>query len=1167
MALQLHRAERADRLVEALAGVVADPLDDPFVPETVAVPTRGVERWLTQRLSAVLGTTAGRADGVCANVDFPFPGRLVGGALAVACGIDRDVDPWLPARSVWPLLDVVEECIEEDWLAALAAHLGAGHPDEDEHRHARRFAAVRHVADLFDRYGVHRPAMVRAWAAGHDQDDAGGPLPADLVWQARLWRCLADRLAAPSPAERLANACEAIRGDPGLLDWPARVSVFGLTRLPASYLDVLRAVAADRDVHLFLLHPSPALWDRVAAATGQTSRRVRRPADPTAGLARNPLLATWGRDAREMQLVLTFGDGHVDRHHPLDEEPATLLGRLQADVHADRVPPGPPLPGRPDPRLVLDERDDSVAVHACHGRARQVEVVRDAIAHLLAADPTLEPRDVVVMCPDIDAFAPLIHATFGAGEHTGEDTCQVTGGDAGEEDLPPEVAPPDLRVRLADRSIRQTNPVLGVVAELLAAADERLTASRVIDLAGREPVRRRFRLDDDDLSRVEEWVAAAGVRWGLDAAHRAPFGLHDLDANTWKAGLDRVLLGVAMSEEALRLVGGALPLDDVDSGDIDLAGRLAELIDRLQAAVAALTDAKPVSAWAETIAAAADALTAARQGEGWQRAGLQRLLDDVVEEACVEGHRSAQPLVLAEVRALLADRLRGRPTRANFRTGHLTMCTLVPMRSVPHRVVCLLGLDDGVFPRKTAPDGDDLVARDPCVGDADPRSEDRQLLLDALLAATDHLLVTYSGRDERTNAVRPPAVPVGELLDVIDRSAVATDDGGHPVPARDRVVVAHPLQPFDERNFITGELVAAHPWSFDTVGLQGARAAAAERAEPGGFLDEPLPPAAADLLELDDLVKFVQHPVKAFLRQRLGIIVSREEPEPDDGLPVELDHLERWGVGQRLVDALLDGADRATCSAAEVARGRLPPGALGAPILDEIGPVAERIVVAARDLVDPGTEPSSVEVAVDLGAGRTLVGTVPGVAGDLLRTITYSRVSAKHRLTAWVRLLALTAGHPDRAFAAATVGRGRGRRVTCVALPALVPDPATRAEAARAQLAVLVDLYDRGMREPLPLYAKTSAAWAQARHDGHDPEPGADGEWTSGWSRQGERWSREDEELEHQLVLGGVVPLRALLEDQPRADEGWHAEQEATRFGRYARRLWSGLLAHEGDDG
>jgi exodeoxyribonuclease V gamma subunit len=1166
--LYLHRAERADRLVEALGEVLAEPLDDPFTPETVAVPTRGVERWLTQRLSTVLGTGVDREDGVCANVDFPFPGRLVGGALAVACGVDCDRDPWVPERSVWPLLEVVGERRHEPWLAVLAAHLGGddGRSDAGESDPAhgggdpgggRRFSAVRHLADLYDRYGVHRPAMLRAWAAGADADHEGTPLPADAAWQAGLWRCLRERLGTPSLPERLPGACERLRGEPGLLDLPARLSLFGLTRLPASYLDVLRAIAAARDVHLFLLHPSPALWARLGHVAAGLDRLPRRREDPTATTAANPLLATWGRDAREMQLVLTAGGGgHVERHWPLARPPGTLLERLQADVRADRPPAGEP-PGGGDGRAVLDPDDGSVRVHACHGRARQVEVLRDAILHLLADDPTLEPRDVIVMCPDIDAFAPLIRATFGAGGEPAD----VDGDDRGAGTERADGGLPGLRVRLADRSIRQTNPVLAVVSELLSLAAGRLTASQVLDLASRDPVRRRFHLDDDDLVRIDEWIAAAGIRWGLDAAHRAPFKLDALAENTWRAGLDRILLGVAMSEQELRLLGGVLPLDDVDSGDIDLAGRLAELVDRLGVAVSALAGPQPIEAWAEAVAESADALTATTEGDAWQRAQLRRLLDEVVAEATVEGAGSRAPLALAEVRALLADRLRGRPTRANFRTGHLTMCTLVPMRSVPHRVVCLLGLDDGVFPRRTAPDGDDLVLRDPLVGDRDPRSEDRQLLLDALLAATDRLVVTYTGRDERTNAVRPPAVPVGELLDVIDRT-VRTGDAhadGTPVPARERVVVHHPLQPFDPRNFVPGALVGQQPWSFDAVALEGARASTGVRGAPRGFLDHPLPPAASTLVELDDLVRFVAHPVRAFLRQRLGIAVRAGADDPADSLPIELDALAAWDLGQRLLDARLSGADAVACQAAEVARGGLPPGGLGAPIIARIGPLVDRIVGQATALVGAGT-PEPVEVSVELAGGQQLVGTVADVVGDRLRTVTYSMVAAKHRLSAWVRLLALSAAHPGRAFDAVTVGRGEGDRVAVAHIPALAAD------AALAELELLVDLYQRGMREPLPLYCKTSAAYAGARADRRAREAAGRRAWESGFDRDKDRYrSREDDELEHRLVLGGLASFDALLATPARGDErgaGW-AEDEPSRFGRYARRLWTGLLARE----
>ena len=329
---------------------------------------------------------------------------------------------------------------------------------------------------------------------------------------------------------------------------------------------------------------------------------------------------------------------------------------------------------------------------------------------------------------------------------------------------------PDLRVRLADRSLRQTNPVLGVVSLLLELADQRVTASQLLDLADREPVRRRFRFDDDDVTRMEEWVLASGIRWGLDDQHRKPFKLDVVSSNTWKSGLDRILLGVAMTEEDRRLVGGVLPLDDVESGAIDLAGRMAEFVQRVQQAVDHLNQPQTVASWALHIAQAADALTATSERDSWQRAELQRILDDVLAQSSEAERPSTAALELADTGALLADRLRGRPTRANFRTGHLTICTLVPMRSVPHRVVCILGLDDGEFPRKAPRDGDDLLLDDPHLGDRDPRAEDRQMLLDALLAATERLIITYTGNDERTNLVRPPAVPVAELLDVIDRT-------------------------------------------------------------------------------------------------------------------------------------------------------------------------------------------------------------------------------------------------------------------------------------------------------------------------------------------------------------------------------------------------------------
>ncbi|MGI8715792.1 MAG: exodeoxyribonuclease V subunit gamma [Solirubrobacteraceae bacterium] len=1070
--------------------------------------------------------------------------------------------PWPPERSVLPLLGIVDESLAEPWCSGLAAYLGADREPPDAVRRARRLSVTRHLAGLYERYALHRPQMLDAWLNGRDADESGAALPAGARWQAELWRRLRARIGKPGPAERREHAQARLREQPGLLELGERLALFGLTRLPAGHLQVLRALAHARDVHLFLLHPSPALWDAVAQSVETGGVTPRRGADPGAQLPGNRLLASWGRDAREMQLVLAgSGDGQVDHGHDWSPgAPATLLGRIQADVRADRPPPGASLPGQADARAELADGDHSLEVHSCHGRVRQVEVIRDAILHALAADETLEPRDVIVMCPDIEAFAPLIQATFGTGERIADPADDA----APEPEPAPAARPIDLRVRLADRSLRQTNPVLGTVAQLLELVGRRLTASEVLDLSDRGPVRRRFGLDDDDLTRLQDWIAQAGIRWGLDGAHRAPFKLDAIDSGTWRTGLDRLLLGVTMTEDEQRLFAGVLPLDDVDSRAIDLAGRFAELVARLGEALDALGTHQTLPEWAATIAAAADALTATPPRERWQRAELQQLLDELVEESGDDGSGNAGAggaLAPEEIRAYLSRRLEGRPTRANFRTGHLTVCTLLPMRSVPHRVVCLLGLDDGAFPRKAPRDGDDLMLDDPRIGERDPRSEDRQLLLDALLAATERLIVTYTGNDERTNALRPPAVPVGELLDTIDASVYLAGPDPITAAARERVVVRHPLQPFDPLNFTAGALTGEPPWSFDQISLEGARALTGPRAQPRPFLRAVLDPPGGRVIELEDLVRFVDHPARSFLRRRLGISLRAGADEIEDGLTVELDPLGRWAVGQRLLEARLRGVDGRTASLAEIARGTLPPGVLGYPVVNRIYPIVDAIVEQVVALVGEDAEPQPVDVRVALPDGRLLNGTVAGVRGDVLLTTTFSRVSAKHRLAAWVRLLALTAAWPQRAFSAATVGRASGEDdVRTALIPSLGADPGERLAGASEQLAALVDLYDRGMREPLPLYVKTSAAYAQAAAGGQDPVAAAQAEWTTEW-----RFDREDRELEHQLVLGGVRALEELLAVPPGPGEsgpGW-VQAEDSRLGRCARRLWDGLLTRE----
>ncbi|MDX6324343.1 MAG: exodeoxyribonuclease gamma subunit, partial [Nocardioidaceae bacterium] len=630
----------------------------------------------------------------------------------------------------------------------------------------------------------------------------------------------------------------------------------------------------------------------------------------------------------------------------------------------------------------------------------------------------------------------------------------------------------------------------------------------------------------------------AGIRWGLSADLRAPYGLDRFEENTWRSGLDRILLGVAAAEGDV-LLGARLPLDDIGSASVDLAGRIAEMVDRLERCVLTLRSARTVPEWVDALRVGVRSLGAVERGETWQDAQLDRELDAMEAEAtAVAGSDGySGELRLADVRALLEQRLRPRPTRANFRTGNLTVCTMVPMRSVPHRVVCLVGLDDGVFPRSTVADGDDVLQRDPVTGERDLRSEDRQLLLDAVLAVRETLVMTHTGASVTTNQDRPPSVPLDELLDALETMAPG---------ARAHVVRRHPLQPFDPRCFDPQA-----PFSFDARYAEAARALQGERRRPTPFLVRPLlaPRSEEGDVALADLQAYFRHPVGGFLRQGLDVTTPQEQDEPADAMPLALAGLEEWAVGDRILRRIIDLADPEAVLAAELHRGDLPPRGLGERAIHDVCVKVQELATASAS--DREEEPTTVDITVDLGNGRRLTGVVPDVRGSRIVRVSYSKLAPKHRLAAWVDLLALSAAHPERLWTAATYGwfKRYSKQGAATSLLGPVDDRAL------TLLRELVDVRDRGLREPLPLFMKASAAWARAVAKGDDGFGAAHDAWRGSDQVPGER-----EDAAHVRVFGQGAQLERIL-GQPRDDEDWNAEP--TRAGRYAVHLWAPLLAAE----
>ncbi len=1061
----------ADHLADRL---VAAPPADPFASVEVVVPSRGVERWLTQRLSARLGATPTEA-GVCANVAFPFLGGLVERVLDAALGVapapdgtGASADPWSPQRLAWPVLALLDDLPVAPAFDPLRRHL----TDGGAPARRRRFPLARRIADLFDRYALYRPDMVAAWRRGEQVDGNGAPLADSLAWQPLLWRQLSADLTVHSPDLRTTETIRRLRAGAAARaeDLPGSVTVFGVLSLPPRHLELLVALSGTVPVTLYLHTPCPA-W---------TSDAAPRPT--------NPLLVASGAVARQAQTVLA---PHLDRAVWLPasdgpSEPATALAVLQDDIRHDRRRGA----GRELPAVPWSPADDSVQVHACHGPLRQLEVLREVLLGLLEDDPTLEPRDIVVLTPDVQAYAPIVPAAFPRRQPDG-----TGAGDDG---------PPELPVVVADRTVRDDDAVAAALLAVLELATARVTASQLLDLLATAPVRARFSLSEADLEQLQRWLLDTGVSWGIDAEHRRE--LIDLpdDAHTWSAALDRWTLGAAMADDGTRLVGEVLPYDDVEGAGVELLGRVIAATEAVFATIRSLGQPRPIAAWRDSLAEAITGLFDPGPGPHRdaeltaQLAHVRGLLDDLVADAVAASGAGGQvALSLEELRSILTDRLTGGAGPAAAGTGAITVTGLVPLRNVPYRVVCLVGMDDGALPRAGAQHGFDLLEAPSRPGDPDPRLEDRQLLLDAVLSATDHLVITYSGHDPRTNEHLQPAVPISELLDVLDASFDA------PVAA----VHAHPLQPHSPRYFrdpVADEAPVLR--AFDPQHLAAARAAAGATEPAAGFLATPLPPVATeleagDVIDLDELIRFLEHPVRFLLQQRLGLSLGEDDRRLPDRDPTELGGLERWQLGQELLALRLADGIPDRWRSLTMATGTAPVGGLGEVALQGIEEIVDR-VIARVDTIEGDRWSCAIELGIPVpgappGDAR-LVGSVELVGRTLLH-VGVSPPKAKHQLAAWVRAVSVLAADPQLRPEAVLIGgdrRGAGGVRQIGLDPALglgsrddtasADAPDELARLARDHLGELVSLYQRGHQQVLPVLPETAAAYATACAEGAD---------------------------------------------------------------------------------
>ncbi|MDE2084135.1 MAG: exodeoxyribonuclease V subunit gamma [Xanthomonadaceae bacterium] len=1020
----VHRDSRT----EALARELFDALESErprhvLAAQTIVVAHPGLGRWL-------LGEFARRGPrGIAANFDLIQPWQWLERAAERALG-DKSDAAFRQENLRWhihALLPALDD-------ARVRGLLDGGDGER------RRFQLADRLAGVYAQYLTYRPDWIAAWESGAKVHD----------WQGTLWQRVRRRIAGPHRAQRRAQLVRVLsaRGD-GV---PEPLHVFGVSHLPADVLAALRAVSTHRAVHLYFPDPCREYW-----ADLKSKRQMLRlgvvPDDWYFQIG-HPLLVSQGRMAQDFFIALENAGIELDAGADATRtQAADLLARLQDSIRAGVPALAATVSATPT--------DASLRVHSCSTRLRELEVLKDALLGFLADDAALQHRDIVVMAPDISAYAPYLPAVFGEAAHYSSDPAQIPW-------------------HLADVRLAQTHPLPRAFAKLLDLGESRFALSEVLDLFDVPALARRFGLDGADRDALESTLRRAGVAWGLDASMKAQAGAAAVESNSWSFGFDRIFAGaIAGTETDGQLLDGVLPLPGIDVSVALVLGRVHRLIEALRELRDGFAQQRGLRDWCDWLGERVDALFRADVDDAAESRALDALRRALAELGEQASAAAAQKLPWSVVREALRGQLDAVSERQPFLLGGVTFCGLVPQRSIPFRVVCLLGMNDGEFPRAGVDAGLNRMPEKPRCGDRDTRREDRQLFLEALLAARQHLHISYIGRDVQEGRRMEPAAPLAELLQFLDEACVP--GAGDARPWR----IEHPLQPFAARYFDKSD---TRLFSFNGEFAERNDT----RLESAVFVDleNPAQPARDEtrIWTLDGLTRFWRDPLKAQLHDIAGI--DRDALDDDaviDSEPLKSNFDRRERMETRVVfDALRRGEARLPeALPEELARsGLLAGGAIGAQAWTDLRARAQPVLAELRQQLGVDARQIPRRVDVDIG-GIRIAGIVRDVYACAQDKFMLVGLRMKREadfgdlLPFYIRCAALRSADPgiEPVFLEQAESKP-------LCEPALLD--AIRAQdemQLRDGVQALLSLAQQSLRAPLLFPAKTAWAWCTAKSD------------------------------------------------------------------------------------
>lgn len=1027
--LTLHTSNRLERLADGLAQVIAPRLRSPLASEIVVVQSNGMRLWLEQQIA--------ERHGICSNIQFPFPQNFFQDLFESVFPQPEATKLFNRDVMTWRIMGQLSRLASRPEFATIANYL------RTDHRGLRNFELSRRIAHVFDEYVVFRPNMILDWDAGAGND-----------WQPILWR----ELQAPEPHQHQAALGLQLVDMLKRVDAPVpeRVSIFGISTLPPFYVSLIGELSAHCPVHLFAMQPTPAWWGDIRSKRERLRAKQRELFEFNEDESGdNELLASngkLGRDFLNLVAELTPAAEREDFISPKDRSPPvrSILQEIQNDIFELKLRSGQ-REQFPEGRRPFAGDDCSLQIHSCHSVVRELEVLQDQLLDLFQNDSQLKPREIVVLMPDISTYAPFIEAVFGG----------------------PENPKHKIPYSIADREARARSGIIDTFFRVLEILPGRFGASEVLAILESPPVQRCFKIAPAEIETIRGWIDDCGIRWGIDAQHRARFGLPAFPENSWRSGLDRMLLGYALHPEKRELFDGILPFNEIEGSSAELLGNFVEFVERLFSRALAFSEPRSLVEWQRDLREAIDAFFTADDAGQPELNRLRRAISNL--GGIADASQNDDAVTLDVVAAHLEYSLEEGSSGAGFLSGQLTFCALRPMRSVPFKVVCLLGLNDGAYPRHDRSPSFNLMAEDPQRGDRNIRNGDRALFLEELLSARQVFYLSYIGQSLRDNQSLPPSVLVSELLDyLLENFEITLDD----------FVVRHPLQAFSPRNFQSRGKLFSYSADNCSAGVTSEKA----RLPPPPFFHEALsePEKEWREVEISRLVEFFSHPAKFFVRHRVGIELPRDREELEDREPFALHSLDRYDLEQKLLGDALDGVEPESALAMVRASGVLPPGGAGALIFDELCTNVKAFAETIRERVTVKAAPM-MTVRAEIG-GFVLSGRIDRIRGDTLLHYRLAKLKPKDFIRIWIEHLIrnLTEQKPALLF---------GKENEEIASYAFAA-----ANQAHEILSELLALYWRGLSEPLRLFPRTSWKFVDRISSGKDEKSArfsAEKEWNS----------------------------------------------------------------------